>query len=152
MARKATPEPVSSKRLFDWLEADRSRRPNLRKAGYSQGRISNFKTRGIPRAEVPAIAALMGLTFEQYVGETGAQTTLRQPVAQYSGLSAAALEVARVFDQLSKECQEHVRQQVALLRRTDVDSSGRRRAVQHDVEIKGGAFRDRTKKRKKGVR
>src|SRR5688572_2391102 len=132
MARKATPETVSSKRLFDWFNDDSANRGKLRSEGYSDGRITNWRKRGIPRAEVPAIAALMGLTFEQYVGETGGQVA-RQPAAHY-GLSEAALEVARKFDELSQECQRHVRQQVELLRRTGVDTSGRRRAVQHDVE------------------
>lgn len=152
MAQRARPKTVPSKHLFDWFDANSANRAKLRNEGYSEGRISNWKTRGIPRAEVPAIAALMGLTFEQYVGETGAQTTAREPAAQYSALSQAALEVARKFDELSQECQQHVRQQVELLRRTGVDSSGRRRAVQHDVEIKGDVFRDRAKKRKKTVR
>jgi hypothetical protein len=70
-----------------------------------------------------------------------------EPRAAYA-VSPRALEIARAFDRLSAICQEHVTRQIELL--GEVDNSGRRRAVQHDVEIKG--HRIVRRKSKKAVR
>lgn len=53
--------------LFEWFDQDRNNRARLRAAGYSDGRITNWKSRGIPRAEVGNIAPFMGMTYEEYV-------------------------------------------------------------------------------------
>lgn len=77
-------------------------------------------------------------------------TRLEQPAAAY-GLSKEALEVAKGFDLLSPDCQEHVQRQVELLRMAD--TSNGRRAAQHDAEIKGGKLQPQSNKnRRKGVR
>lgn len=150
--QKASPETVSHRPLFEWFEADKKNRARLREAGYTDGRLTNWKKRGIPRAEVAAIAAPMGLSYEQYLMKAGEPVALREPSAEYRGVSDEALEVARGYDQLSADCQEHVRRQIELLRGAD-DSSGRRRAVQHDVEINRGKIRPgASSKKKKGVR
>lgn len=65
------PDTVSSLPLFQWFRADKTRRASFRAAGYSDGRITNWKARGIPRAEVGAVAQLMGLTYEEYLAATG---------------------------------------------------------------------------------
>lgn len=58
---------ISAAPLFEWFQKDRNNRAKLREAGYSDGRITNWKARGIPRGEVGNIAPMMGLTYEQYV-------------------------------------------------------------------------------------
>lgn len=58
---------ISAGPLFDWFAQDRNNRAKLRAAGYSDGRITNWKSRGIPRGEVGNIAPLMGMTYEQYI-------------------------------------------------------------------------------------
>lgn len=89
---------------------------------------------------------------EVYVefGAMPSDTRLEQPAAAYN-VSKEALEVAKGFDQLSPDCQEHVMRQVELLRMAD--ASNGRRAAQHDVEIKGGKLQSSiTKNRRKTVR
>lgn len=58
---------ISAGPLFDWFAKDKNNRAKLRTAGYSDGRITNWKSRGIPRGEVGNIAPLMGMTYEQYI-------------------------------------------------------------------------------------
>lgn len=43
-------------------------------SGISHQRLTNWKRRGIPSAELPAVAAALGISVEQYLKETG-QTT-----------------------------------------------------------------------------
>jgi transcriptional regulator with XRE-family HTH domain len=84
---------------------------------------------------------------------SAAGNRLEQPVAGYSMISDAALEVARAYDQLTEECREHVRRQIELLRGAQANNSGRRRAAQPDWEIKQGKVRQRARgKVKKYVR
>lgn len=71
---KPPPDTVSSVPLFDWFKLDKSRRSALRRAGYSDGRITNWKSRGIPRAEVGSVAAIMGLTYEEYLAAAGIES------------------------------------------------------------------------------
>lgn len=109
-----------------------------------------------PGADARRALALVFDRSEMYIefgatetGSSTASTTARQPAATYN-VSEAALEVARGYDQLSPQCQEHVRRQIELLRGAD-DSSGRRRAVQQDVWIKRETIRSgaRSKKQKR---
>lgn len=65
------PDTVSSRPLFEWFKGDKSRRATFRAAGYSDGRITNWKSRGIPRAELGAVADRMGLTYEEYLAAAG---------------------------------------------------------------------------------
>ena len=58
---------VSAGPLYEWFERDRNNRARLRAAGYTDGRITNWKSRGLPRAEVGNIAQFMGMTYEEYV-------------------------------------------------------------------------------------
>lgn len=58
---------ISAGPLFDWFAQDKGNRAKLRTAGYTDGRITNWKSRGIPRGEVGNIAPLMGMTYEQYI-------------------------------------------------------------------------------------
>lgn len=68
---KPKPDTISSAPLFRWFDADKSRRRTFREAGYSDGRITNWKKRGIPRAELGPVAAHMGLTYEEYAAAAG---------------------------------------------------------------------------------
>lgn len=71
---KAKPETAPAKVLFDWFAKQRDhRRDFVEKSGYSDGRITNWKTRGIPLAELARVAALIGLTYEEYLVEAGVQ-------------------------------------------------------------------------------
>lgn len=73
--------------------------------------------------------------------------------ARGADVSDQALEIARAWEQLSAVCQDHVRRQIALLQGSQANSSGRRKAAEHDVEIKGGALRPSARsKTRKGVR
>lgn len=77
----------------------------------------------------------------------------REPAATYSAPSDRALEIARAWAELSPVCQEHVHRQIELLRGSVANDSGRRRAVQHDVEIRDGTLKLRARKKtRKGVR
>lgn len=72
-AKKASADTVSSKPLFDWFRAERKRRSAFRAAGYSDGRITNWKSRGIPRAELGRVANIMGMTYEEYLAAAGVE-------------------------------------------------------------------------------
>lgn len=58
---------VSSQPLFAWFDQNKDNRAMLRAAGYSDGRITNWKRRGIPIGQVGRIAAYMGISYEEYV-------------------------------------------------------------------------------------
>lgn len=112
---KATAQTVPAKPLFDWFKADRSRRPAFVKAtGYSDGRVTNWKERGLPRAEVGRVAQFMGLTYEQYLAAAGEKVSVaKQPAAPpYHQLSEESLEIARAFDQLQPQARDYIREQV----------------------------------------
>lgn len=101
----------------------------------------NGDTKTLKSASVLAVAKALNVDYEWLATGKGEPVGQRveQPSAAYD-VSAEALEVARGFDQLTPDCKEHVRRQIELLRGTHGDSSGRRRAVQHDVEIKQGTI------------
>lgn len=110
---KAKPDTVSAEPLFEWFKANKKNRAKLRAAGYSHGRITNWKSKtrgGIPRGEVGAVAAIMGITYEQYLLDAGATT---QPVKVLSDqLSPEAIEIARAFDRMEPQTQAQIRQHV----------------------------------------
>ncbi len=109
----------------------------------------NGDTKALKSATLLAAAKALNVNYEWLAtgkGEPGGQRA-EEPGAAYN-VSAEALEVARGFDQLTPECKEHVRRQVQLLRGAQVDNSGRRRAVQHDWEIKQGAVAPRRRRAK----
>lgn len=111
--KKSLPQPVSSKPLFDWFGSDRANRGKLRAAGLSDGQITNWKERGIPRAQLDSVASLMGMTTEQYLVAAGETPhVMRQPAGTYAALSEEALEIARAFDQMQPQAREYIREQV----------------------------------------
>lgn len=112
--KKSLPQPVSAKPLFEWFDNDKANRGKLRAAGLSDGQITNWNKRGIPRAQLDRIAPLMGMTTEQYLVAAGeAQpNAVRQPAASYAGISDEALAIARAFDQLQPQAREFIREQV----------------------------------------
>ena len=67
-------DSVSSKPLFDWFAQNRDNRAKLRAHGYTHGRITNWKRRGIPLRQVGNVAELMGITYEQYLSQAVAAT------------------------------------------------------------------------------
>lgn len=102
------------------------------------------------RKRLKKVADALGVT-EQYLlsGEPPGFVGVRQSSAEYQSVSARALDVARRFDQLSQDCQDHVSAQVDLLAK--VKSNGdRARAERHDLVIKGGSIQSdgRTKRQK----
>lgn len=112
-ARRANAPTVSAAPLFDWFKADKANRGRLRAAGYTDGRITNWRERGIPRAQVGAVAAKMGLSFEQYLERAGEPVNeVREAGAIYQALSDEALEIARAFDQMQPQTKERVREHV----------------------------------------
>lgn len=71
---KARPETVPSAPLFAWFDKEKGRRAKFaRDSGYSDGRITNWKSRGIPEAEVGRIAGLMGMSYEEYKVAAGVE-------------------------------------------------------------------------------
>lgn len=55
-----------------------------RQYGISQQRITNWRKRGLPAAELPAICAALGVSVEQYLKEAGqVPHVLRQQTAEY---------------------------------------------------------------------
>jgi hypothetical protein len=91
-------------------------------AGYTDGRITNWKNRGIPRAEVGAVAQLMGVRYEDYLEAAGEKNVNQvQEVRAGYGVSDEALEIARAFDQLQPQAKEYIREQVFIY--TVVDKS-----------------------------
>ena len=79
---KAHPETVSAAPLFAWFAADKRRRRDfVRQAGYSDGRITNWKSRGIPMAELGKVSGRMGLTYEEYLVEAGVPAVSTGPVS-----------------------------------------------------------------------
>lgn len=109
---KAKPETVSHLPLFVWFDAEKKNRRKLRDAGYTDGRITNWKRRGgIPRGEIPAVAAIMGLKYDEYLAAAGETATTRL-LTKPDGISDEALEIARAFDQMQPQTQERVREHV----------------------------------------
>lgn len=84
-----------------------------------------------------ALALVFNLTESEI--EFGKQDVARQPPAEYRSISERAIDVAKRFDQLSPECQEHVSHQINLLKAASPGNGDRARAAQHDVVIKKGA-------------
>lgn len=55
-----------------------------RDMGISQQRVTNWRNRGLPAAELPSVAAALGITVEQYLKEAGREPqVLRQQTADY---------------------------------------------------------------------
>lgn len=118
---KRLPQPASSKPLFDWFDKEKGNRAKLREAGYSDGQITNWHKRGIPRAQLGQIVALMGLTAEQYLSAAGEPFAVRQPGATYRPLSDEAVEIAIAFDQMQPQAKDFIREQVFIY--TVIDKS-----------------------------
>lgn len=81
----------------------------------SEQRIANWKRRGIPAAEVGRVAAVLGITYEEYMREAGVEipSVARQPGGQYT------LEGQRLlndFNALPDWLQEHIARKTAELR------------------------------------
>jgi len=85
---------VSAGPLFEWFENDRNNRAKLREAGYSDGRITNWKSRGIPRAEVGNIAPFMGMTYEEYVHAAEAWQLRIKKLRRVAAWAAVSLGLA----------------------------------------------------------
>lgn len=112
---KPSPNSVSSKPLFDWLDGKPENRAKLKaEGGYSDGRITNWKPRGLPRAEVAKVAKIMGTNHDHYMSLAEAIEQPAKPavVVDRIGVSPEALEIARAFDRMQPQTQERVRELV----------------------------------------
>lgn len=95
-----------------------------------------------------ALAAVFNLS-EAYI-EFGKQDVARQSAAEYRTVSEWALDVARRFDDLSPDCQEHVSHQIDLLKTAAAANGGARdRAAKHDLVIKAGAVQSTELKKRR---
>ena len=112
----------------------------------------NGDTKTLRSASVLAAAKALNVDYEWLATGKGEPDGNRaeQPRAAY-GVSEAALEVARGFDQLTPDCQEHVRRQIELLRGAQTGNGGRRRAAEHDVRIKENKLQSRPRSKSKKV-
>lgn len=87
--QKAKPDTVPAAPLFEWFKGDKKRRAQLRAAGYSDGRITNWKSRGIPRSEVGEVGAVMGISYEQYLTLAGIAAPLKSSHGLQLGIEEA---------------------------------------------------------------
>lgn len=111
---KAQSATVSSSPLFEWFKLDKGNRAKLRAAGFTDGRITNWKARGIPRAEVGAVAQVMTLNYDEYLVAAGEKVKARPKIGP-ADLSEDALEIARAFDHMEPQTQERARELVFML-------------------------------------
>lgn len=89
---KVKPDTVSHLPLFEWFAADKKNRAKLRAAGYTDGRITNWKRRkGIPRGEVSEVARIMGLNHEAYLAMAGEDGAPPIPATQDYGINLSIL-------------------------------------------------------------
>lgn len=79
---------ISAKPLFERFDAEKGAAAKLAKRlNISQGRIANWRTRGIPAAMVPEVAAYLGLKTDEYlvkVGRVRAGELIQEPPAEYT--------------------------------------------------------------------
>lgn len=94
MAKKL-PDTVPAGPLFAWFKTDKKNRGKLRQAGYSDGRITNWRVRGIPRGEVGAVAEIMATTYEQYLAAAGVDSQASgRPIPIEDALALKRLQAA----------------------------------------------------------
>lgn len=114
------------------------------------GELIRLYEEGTNRPSVEARAALAKVfdRSEIYMEFGTDQTALavRQVQPEYK-LSARAMDVAKRFDQLSADCQDHVSSQIDLLAGARANRAERARAAQHDVVIKDGRRESSDKKK-----
>ena len=78
--KRATPPTVSHRPLFNWFKENKPHnRGKLRDANYSDGQITNWKNRGIPRGQLPKVASLMGINPDKYLVLAGEKPTTKVP-------------------------------------------------------------------------
>lgn len=119
---KRLPQPAPSKPLFDWFEKEKSNRGKLREAGFSDGQITNWNKRGIPRAQLEQVVGIMGIGTEEYLVRAGELApSARQPSPEYRSISEEAIQIAIAFDQLQPQSRDYIREQVFIY--TVIDKS-----------------------------
>lgn len=85
-----------------------------KKLQIDHGRVSNWKKRGIPWAQLPRVAEALELTPDQYLAEAGLlKPRARQPSMQYTLEGANFLED---FNALPEWLKEHIARKTAELR------------------------------------
>lgn len=151
--------PALATRVAEILKEQKLRPVELTAvAGVTKGLVSQWlsgerQTMGFDAAT--KLHRKYGYAVNWLINGNGPKMASEQEQAQARGadVSDVALEMARVFDKLSPYCQDHLRRQIELLRLADANGDVRRRAAQHDVEIRGGTIRsDARAKTKKGER
>lgn len=102
--------------LFKRIEAKRGGKAAFAKQlDIDHGRLSNWKKRGIPWAQVTRVAAAIGMAREEYLAEAGlSQKIARQPRGQYTIEASTLLED---FNALPDWLQEHIARKTAELRK-----------------------------------
>src|SRR5688572_17298301 len=93
---KARPDTAPAKPLYEWFDADKANRAKLRQAGYSDGRITNWKSRGIPLAELWRVANHMGISHDEYLALAGVSAP------KLDGPVSPSLEEAHAIRRLRK--------------------------------------------------
>ncbi len=84
MPKGDTSERISSEPLFKRLgDAFGAAATFARDLSISHQRLTNWRTRGIPAAQLHLVAAALDITVEQYLKETGRVPVARQPAANY---------------------------------------------------------------------
>lgn len=109
---KKTKPPVSSAPLYAWFNENKANRAKLRSAGYSHGQITNWKARGIPRAEVGALAGVMGIPHDDYLIAAGEK--VQKSAKPSADLTDEARDVALAWMRLTPVRQQAIREWVFL--------------------------------------
>ncbi len=80
---RGKPDTAPAKPLFDWFKAKPGRRREFIAAtGFSDGRVTNWKSRGIPLAALDRTARAMGLSYDEYMARaSGKPSPKRETVA-----------------------------------------------------------------------
>lgn len=73
----ATHKPISSRPLFAHIERSGKKKADFAKQLNTSGqKLNNWVKRGVPAAELPRVAKLLGITVDQYLKQAGHQVEL----------------------------------------------------------------------------
>lgn len=121
-------------------------------AGIKQASLSELETGETKEISGPTLISLakaLRVRSEWLMtGELPMEPQVEQQMATYN-VSTVALDIARTYDKLPADCQEHLRNQIALLKRVRSADGDRQRAAEHDMVIKNGAVQPRHSHKKK---
>jgi hypothetical protein len=108
---------IDAKPLFDKLDSEKGAAAKLViRLGVSHGRLANWRTRGLPAAMLPEVAAYLGMTTDGYLEKIGRVSVRRmlQPPGQYT---IEGEQLLADFYALPDGLREHIARKTAELRK-----------------------------------